>query len=150
VYTQQPARLGDWTEWFTNPFAAAYKAGTAIGTRSGDATPVTDAADAQMVQQLHSLALQINTAKQANNVPEVQRLLSQFRVLADHYREVGPIGVSPFDTFLLATQDWVQQSLNALPNAVAAVPLAIGQGLLKAAIPFAVLAAGALYFKHKL
>lgn len=106
--------------------------------------------DAYLVQQLHALALAISQAKQRGDVQGVQNLLPSFQALADEYRERGPIGVSPFDKFLLATGEWVQQTLNALPNAVAAVPLAIGQGLLKAAVPFALLAGGLLYFKGKL
>lgn len=108
------------------------------------------ARDTELVRQMHALAQQIYYAKQRQDVEEVQRLLAQFKVLADEYRERGPIGVNAFDKFVLATGEWVAQAMRALPNAIAALPFAVGSGLIKGLLPFALIAAGVLYFKGKL
>lgn len=105
-----------------------------------------DARDTQLVQQMHYLSQLIYNAKQRGDVPEVQRLLDQFRPLADEYRERGSIGVSPFDTFIVSTGDWIVQAGKTVGGAVATV----GWGAGKALLPFALIGAGLLYFKGKL
>lgn len=104
-----------------------------------------DARDAQLVQQMHDLANRIYLAKQRNDVATVQALLDQFRPLADEYRERGSIGVSPFDTFIVSTGEWIQQAGRTVVNAASTVGWGAARGLL----PFALIGGALLYFKGK-
>lgn len=95
---------------------------------------------AALLQQLHQIALQINAAKAAGDTQQVTDLLAQFQQVASDYRAAGDPAdqLTTFDQFVLDTGNWVQQSVNALPGAISALPSAIGSGLLQAAIPWAI------------
>jgi hypothetical protein len=109
-------------------------------------TTQSDARDTYLVQQMHALAQKIYAAKQRKDVPAVQDLLTQFQPLADEYRERGSIGVSPFDTFIVTTGTWVQQTLAAAGG----LAQEAGVGLLKNLWPFALIIGGLIYAKGKL
>lgn len=113
-------------------------------------TTQADSRDTYLVQQMHALSQQIYDAKQRKDVAEVQRLLAQFQPLADEYRERGSIGVSPFDTFIVATGNWINQTLAAVPGAIAAPLGAVGEGLIRGLLPFAAIALAFAYIKKKL
>jgi hypothetical protein len=119
-----------------------------VYTEPGQAilTTQTDSRDTYLVREMHRLSNLIYEAKQRKDVPEVQRLLAEFRPLADEYRERGAIGVSPFDKFILATGEWVQQTLAAAGG----LAKDAGVGLLKNLWPFAIVIGGLIYAKGKL
>lgn len=104
----------------------------------------TTARDTFLVQQMHALALAIYQARQRNDKAGVQALLDRFRLLANEYRSRGA-DVTPFDNFINAVGVWIETSVDAIPDAIAKLPQAVGVGLIKAAIPFAALYLGYLY-----
>jgi hypothetical protein len=101
--------------------------------------------DTYLVQQMHAIATAIYQAKQRNDKVDAANLLTKFQELANEYRARGASDLTPFDNFVLATGAWIEQSVDAIPNALAALPVAVGSGLIKAAIPFALLYAGYLW-----
>ena len=119
-----------------------------VYTEPGQAilTTQADSRDTYLVREMHRLSQLIYSAKQANDVATVQTLLAQFRPLADEYRDRGSIGVSPFDTFIISTGEWIQKTAAAVPGVISG----IGVGAIKSLWPFALIAGGILYFKSKL
>ena len=105
--------------------------------------------DPFLLQQMHALAISIGQAKDRGDKAAVIALRNRFEQLAAQYRANGGDGLSAVDNFILAVDQWVQTSVDAIPGAIAALPVAIGKGLITAAIPFAVLALGFLYFKDR-
>ena len=105
----------------------------------GFGATVDTSRDTYLVQQMHAIATAIYQAKQRNDKADAANLLVKFEQLADEYRARGASDMTPFDNFINATGMWISQSVDAIPNALAALPLGIGEGLLKAAVPFALL-----------
>jgi hypothetical protein len=106
------------------------------------ATLTDDSArDTFLVQQMHALAIAIYQAKQRGDRAGVENLLSRFKLLADEYTSRGA-NPSSTDQFILAVGNWVEKSIDAIPAAIAALPKAVGSGLIQAAIPFALLFVG--------
>ena len=101
--------------------------------------------DTYLVQQMHAIAIAIYQAKQRGDKADAANLLVKFQQLADEFRARGTSDMTPFDNFVLATGDWIQTSVDALPAAIAALPTGIGKGLIEAAIPFALLYVGFLW-----
>jgi hypothetical protein len=100
----------------------------------------TTARETFLVNQLHALAISIGQAKARNDVADVQNLQAAFKQLAAEYAAIGSGDVTAFDRAILSTDAWIRSALDAIPGAVAAIPSAIGMGLLKAAAPFVALA----------
>ena len=115
---------------------------------SGLGETVTETDPTRLVRELHATAVAIYQAKTRGDVTGVQNLLAHFRAVAEAYRRTGASDLSQFDALILETGRWVEKALAAVPGAVAALPLAIGEGLIKAAIPFAVLAALWFFVTH--
>jgi hypothetical protein len=101
----------------------------------------TDARDTFLVQQMHALAIAIYQAKQRNDRVGVQNLTERFKLLANEYALRGNDSTAT-DRFIIAVGDWVETAVDAIPNAIAALPKAVGFGLMEAAIPFAILFVG--------
>lgn len=109
-------------------------------------TLVEDTArDTFLVQQMHALAIAIYQAKQRNDRIGVENLLAAFQQLADEYRARGATDMTSFDNFVLSVGNWVETSVDKIPQAIAALPKAVGAGLIQAAIPFIVLYLGFLF-----
>lgn len=104
--------------------------------------------DTYLVQQMHALATAIYQAKQRNDKADAANLLSQFQELANEYRARGAADITPFDNFVLATGRWIESSVDAIPSALAALPAAVGGGLIRAAIPYALLFAGYVLLRN--
>jgi hypothetical protein len=106
--------------------------------------------DPFLLQQMHALAISIGQAKDRGDKAAVIALRNRFEQLAAQFRANGGTeGLSAVDNFILAVDQWIQTSVDAIPGAIAALPVAVGKGLIMAAIPFAVLALGFLYFKDR-
>lgn len=114
------------------------------------ATLATERDDAWYVRNLHALAIAIYQAKQRNDKIGVQNLLQRFRMLADEYESRGDSDMTAFDNFILATGDWIETSVDKIPQAIAALPYAVGAGLIQGALPWALLGLGYLWFRGKL
>ena len=110
---------------------------------TADATD--DARDAFLVRQMHALAIAIYDAKQRGDKTTVAALLSRFEALADEYRARGTADFSGTDRFILATGQWIEDTVTAIPSAISALPKAVGSGLIQAAIPFALLYVGFMF-----
>lgn len=111
----------------------------------GDVTNVTGNVETYLVQQMHAIATAIYQAKQRNDKATVATLLERFKDLAEQYRAQGAGDMSATDHYIVAVGNWIQGTVSAIPDAVAALPAAVGQGLIKAALPFALLFIGYLY-----
>lgn len=98
---------------------------------------------------LHGLAVSISTERQRGNVAGVKAMLPYFKDTVAKMNEINRqlynADFTDFDQFILSTGDWIASTVQALPGAISAVPTAIGTGLVKAAIPFALLFAGYLF-----
>lgn len=107
--------------------------------------------DQVLYQRLHGLALSLYQAQQdvraasqrgdqayaVARMEDVKQLRNLFAETADEFRQNDPSAqVSTFDRFLLGVDAWISQALAALPGAIAAIPRAIGSGLLSAAVPW--------------
>lgn len=114
----------------------------------GDSTP-SGYSDTYLVQQLHALAIAISQAKDRNDKTDAAALLLKFRQLADLYRQNGTSDMTAWDNFVLATGQWIATSVDAIPSAIAALPGAVGEGLIRAAIPYALLFLGYLYLRSR-
>jgi hypothetical protein len=97
---------------------------------------------------MHALALAIYQAKQRNDRAAVIALRDRFELLANEYRSHGTNDLTPVDNFLLAVDKWVETAVDAIPAAIAALPTAVGSGLIKAAIPFAILFGGYVLLRN--
>lgn len=60
------------------------------------------------------------------------------------------VALTATDRTVLSIGGYIEQAANALPNAVAKIPFAVGAGLVKGALPFIALAGAYLYFRGKL
>lgn len=109
----------------------------------------TEELSAQYVREMHNLANQIYAAKQRNDRVAVAALAEQFRVVADQYRALGSADMSAIDRFLIAVDQWIETSIDAIPGAIAALPRAVGSGLIQAAIPFALLYLGYIFLSRQ-
>lgn len=100
---------------------------------------------------LHGLAVSIATERERGNVAGVQAMLPYFKdtvaKMTDINRQLykSESELTGFEQFVVDTGDWIQSSVQAVPGAISALPTAIGAGLIKAAIPFAVLYIGYRY-----
>jgi hypothetical protein len=107
----------------------------------------------KLLTELHATAIAINQAMARNDVASVRAMRAHFQDVANRYTSLGAAAdaseFSWLDNFLLSTGSWVERSLAALPGAISALPQAIGEGLLKAAVPFALLAVGFIVLKNK-
>ena len=120
-----------------------------LGDALDDSTSVDTGAD-PLLQQLHSLAVQIIAQRNAANailsnvsnadasvdwdglntaLANIVSLQQQFKSVAAQRTAQNPYALSAFDNAILAVGDWAQATLNALPGAIAAVPDAIVNGL---------------------
>lgn len=118
--------------------------------------------DQDLLKQLHALAVSIYAAQQEavqlsrsgqpelarKRVLDVSALRDQFQAVAEAFRKNDPSGtqLSWIESGLLSLGTWIEQSLAALPGAIAALPKAIGEGLAMGAVPWVLLGLGALYF----
>lgn len=106
------------------------------------------------LDQMHRINLSIGEARKRGDTATVDTLLAIYKTWLARYKEVakqlGQADFSAFDRFVLNTGTYVSDAVNALPDAAAALPAAIGKGLLKGALPFALLAAAYLFFRGKL
>lgn len=93
----------------------------------------------RLVRELHATAVALFQAKQRGDVTGVRNLLEHFKAVADAYRKTGASDLTTFDRLILSTGDWVEKAVAAVPGAVAAIPRAIGSGLLQGALPFLLL-----------
>lgn len=107
------------------------------------------ARDTFLVRQMHALAIAINQAKERGDRAGVEALLARFKVLATEYRQRGATDFSAFDRFILTVGQWIETSVDAIPGAIAALPMAVGKGLIAAAIPFALLWLGFRYLTRR-
>jgi hypothetical protein len=103
--------------------------------------------DTYLITQMHALAISIYQARQRNDKADVEALLQRFNALADEYRSTGS-DMTGVDNFILAVGTWIDTSVDAIPNAIAALPTAVGTGLIKAAIPFAALYLGFIFLRR--
>lgn len=101
--------------------------------------------DTYLVQQMHALADAIYQARQRGDKAGVAAMLDRFQALAEEYRSHGSGDLTGTDRFILATGKWIEDSVTVLPSAISALPVAIGKGLITAALPFALLYVGFLY-----
>lgn len=103
---------------------------------------VPEHTDTYLVQQMHALATAIYQARQRGDKADAASLLERFRALADEYRSHGSGDLTGTDRFILATGQWIQDSVTALPSAISALPVAVGSGIFRAALPFVLLYVG--------
>jgi hypothetical protein len=96
-------------------------------------------------KQLHALAVSLYQAHQRGDKADAAALAAKMQELANELRSYNNADITAFDRLILATSDWVERSIDAIPGAIAALPRAIGGGLIQAAIPFAVLFLGYLW-----
>jgi hypothetical protein len=100
---------------------------------------------------LHGLAVSISTEKARGNVAGVKAMLPYFQSIVakmnDVNRQLYNAEFTDFDQFIADTGTWIQDTVQALPGAIAAVPAAIGKGLLQGVWPFALLFAGYLFVR---
>lgn len=68
---------------------------------------------AQLVGQLHALAVAMNQAKARKDLADLKNLLAAFKRLADQYRALGAGDMSALDRFILATGTYLGQSASA-------------------------------------
>lgn len=107
-------------------------------------------AHTRLIRELHDVAVAINVAKQAGDVERVQYLRGRFDVIASEYRGLDSGDkLTGFDSFLLATDKWIRDSLNALPGAISAIPAKTFEGVLRGVLPWALGYAGLLYLMRK-
>lgn len=122
-------------------------------TQPGLGDALTDAQTARqtfLVQQMHALSLALAQARQRNDKVDGAALLKQFRALADEYTSEGAaLDASAYNRVVLEAGNWINGAVDALPNAIAALPKAIGAGLIQAAIPFVVLAGAYLLLRRE-
>ncbi len=104
--------------------------------------------EVEIQKQLHALAVAIYQAKQRNDKADAAALLVRFQALANELASYNTTDLTPFDNFVLATGQWIETSVDAIPRALAALPAAVGGGLIQAAIPFAVLFAGYVLLRN--
>lgn len=114
----------------------------------GETVNVTGSVDTFLVKQMHALAIAIYDARQRGDKQTVALLLDRFKALADEYRARGAGDLSGTDRFILATGQWIEDSVTAIPSAISALPKAVGVGLIQAALPFAALYVGFLLLKR--
>lgn len=112
---------------------------------------ITERDPTKLVRELHATATALFQAKQRNDVASVRALLAHFQDVAAQYKAVGAASdeLSFIDRTVLSTGTWIAKAVAALPAATAAIPLAIGQGLVKAALPFALLYGAFLYLRSR-
>ena len=108
----------------------------------GETVNVSGNMDTYLVQQMHALAISISQAKERNDKATVVALLERFTDLANQYRARGDADLTGTDRFILATGKWIQDSVTVLPSAISALPQAIGSGIFRAALPFALMYLG--------
>jgi hypothetical protein len=104
--------------------------------------------DTYLVRKMHTIAQAIYDAKQANDKVKASVLLEQFQAVANQYRANGGTELTAVDNFVLAVGNWIESSIDAIPAAIAALPKAIGFGLLQAAVPFAILFGGYVLLRN--
>lgn len=111
-----------------------------------------EATPAELLHSLHDTAVAIYQARQRGDKAEVERLLTVFQQQANLYRATGDVDMTPFDNFILSVGKYLQGVVDALPSALAALPIAAGKALgmsLSAWIVPLALIGGGLYFASK-
>src|SRR5689334_21996059 len=105
-------------------------------------------------QNMYALNRAIADARNRGDVADVQNMLSVYKTLLAHYKDVsaqlGQKDFSGYDKFVLDTGNYVAKAAAAVPDAIGALPSAVGKGLLKGAIPFLALFGIYLFVKGKL
>lgn len=92
----------------------------------GDLSPAEQTA---LIRKLHTIAQAIYDARQAGDVAKVQTLLGQFQVVADQIRSQSKTDMTAIDRMILATGQYVEGVVDAIPQAIAALPKAAASGL---------------------
>jgi hypothetical protein len=143
---------------------------TFLGQSSPGATAESDARDQVLVRQLHAIALTIYQAQQdilaaqargdtayvQARLQDLQRMRTLFERTAAEYRGNEPLVLSGIEQFIASAGTWIDNSIKALPGAIAAVPNAIldalekflsraGQDAFKALLPWLVVGAIVLF-----
>jgi len=105
-------------------------------------------------QNMYALNRAIADAKNRGDVADVQSMLSVYKTLLAHYKDVsallGQKDFSSYDKFVLDTGNYVAKAAAAVPGAIAALPSAVGKGLLKGALPFVALLGLYIFLRGKL
>lgn len=114
----------------------------------GETVNVTGNVSTYLVQQMHALNIAITQAKARNDKQTVAALLERYKALADQYRALGGADLTGVDRFILTTGQWIEGVVTAIPSAISALPTAVGSGLIRAAIPFALLYLGFILLKR--
>lgn len=100
----------------------------------------------RLVKQMHAVNVSIGVERERGNTAGVEALLTRYQSLLAQYkavaRQAGELDFSAFDRFVLNTGQYVSDAVAAIPAATSALPKAIGEGLIKAALPFAALWVG--------
>lgn len=124
----------------------------------GTATTLDEAAlNAELsraIKQIHALNVSITTERERGNTAGVAAMLPLYETWLERYkavsRQLGQAEFTSFDKFVLSTGQYLEDAANALPDAIGALPSKVGQGLIKAALPFAILGLAWLWFRGKL
>jgi hypothetical protein len=110
---------GDWTDWLTNPFAAAFNAG-ASASNPNAASAQNDARLTAALQKMKEINAQLAVAKGHADVPEVNRLLPQLTAAVNEYkywsRIAGQYDFTYADQMLASYSQWVKDSLSIAGN----------------------------------
>lgn len=119
----------------------------------GDTTAEQEAAWTKLYQQLRAIRVSMTTEQQRGNVAGVQALLPYFRDTLAKLKamtvQLDRNALTDMHRFLLSVSGWVEATLQAIPDATAALPNAITQGLVKALLPVALLYLGWKYVARK-
>jgi hypothetical protein len=102
-----------------------------------------EAEASRLVRQMHAVNVSIGVERQRGNMAGVNAMLPVYKSLLEQYkavsRQLGQADFTAFDRFVLDTGTYVSDTVTAIPGAVSALPKQIGEGLIKAALPFAAL-----------
>lgn len=121
--------------WTTEPFPS--------GGPWNSLGAVPGASDRALLTELHALALSIYQATQdvlaaqargdvsyvQARIQDVRRLRDIFATTSAQFTAKDPYALGAIDRFILGTGTWIEQSLRALPGAIAALPIALVDGL---------------------
>lgn len=127
-----------------NPWTAAmFQSGGPWNTLGA----VPGATDRALLTELHALALTIYQATQdvlaaqargdvvyvQRRIQDVERMRGIFQATSEQFAGNDSYALGAIDRFILGTGTWVAAALRALPGAIAALPIAIVQGVGKVA-----------------
>lgn len=148
--------------WTTEPFQS--------GGPWNSLGAVPGATDRALLTELHALALSIYQATQdvlaaqvrgdfdyvQRRTQDVRRLRDIFQATSQQFTASDPYALGAIDRFILGTGTWIEQAVRALPGAIAALPIALVDGLgrvagkagwtvLGVSVPVILLALAAIY-----